>query len=132
MTLPDLEQVAQWLRHDLQLAGERYSVEIVDTPRFFVDLTFSHADRAIAIRVDEKTDMLVQIWHSDDWPDELAGAMDQVQDVVLENETELWPKCPLHRHLLMPSARPGRVVWECPDTGREFAEVGALPPQFQP
>jgi hypothetical protein len=76
--------------------------------------------------------MWMAFWHTDDWVEELANAVDQVQDVVMEHEAELWPECPLHRHALTPSPRDGRVAWECTENDRAFAEFGSLPERFDP
>jgi hypothetical protein len=128
---PGLETIVTLLSRDLRVAGDRYSLEIGPPPRHISALLGPPSpDAVIAFSADGMVCMWLHFWRTDDWLEELASAIDQVQDEVMEHETELWPECPLHRHSLTPRPRDGRVVWECMDTDQVFAELGALPDSF--
>jgi len=107
---PNLETIAALLTRDLGTARGSYSAEVQGS-----------VDPDIAFCIEGTTDLWLHLWHTDDWVEELANAVDQVQDVVMEHEAELWPECPLHRHALIPTPRDGRVVWECMEAEQVFA-----------
>jgi hypothetical protein len=64
-----------------------------------------------------------------DWPEQMAQALDQVQDVVIENILQSWPLCPEHgteKHWLEARFDAESVVWVCPFSGNPVARFGEL------
>jgi hypothetical protein len=70
--------------------------------------------------------MWITQWALGDGEEGLANVLDQVQDVVMESETEPWPMCPLHYHPLDPRPARGWVAWRCPTLGQHVAGFGSL------
>ena len=56
----------------------------------------------------------------------LADLLDQIQDEVAKTLTEMWPLCPLHDHMLSPTAVGDHVEWQCSRTGAAIARFGEL------
>jgi hypothetical protein len=85
------------------------------------------ADTSIVLKVDEAEDMWLVFWSRRDHAEQLADLVDQVQDVVMETTTEMWPRCPFHDHLLRPDPDRDWVAWTCPQGDRiaRFGELGS-------
>jgi hypothetical protein len=95
-------------------------------------LGFMHATQGepgeteILLKVNGVAAMWLDFWSKPDHLEQLAGHMDHLQDVIMETTHEQWPKCPRHKHALLP--RPGGdwVEWQCPDTDEAIARFGQL------
>lgn len=107
----DLPRVEAALVHDLGRAGSRYSI------------AWSADGAWLELLVDGEPDM----WFQPEQVREALGAViEQIQEVVMETETELWPLCPGHRHELHPEPMGDWFAWCCPTTQAVVAEFGAL------
>jgi hypothetical protein len=133
-----LAEVAAALENDLRNAGPQFSIGIshrqdrlpVHDERAGRERLPELLDAAISIRVEGMAYMWLLFSparNALEEVEELASLVDQVQDEVMESTHEMWPKCPLHNHELLPSARQDWVVWECPETERTIARFGELP-----
>jgi hypothetical protein len=125
----DPQRVHDALVRDLSTAGDRYALVRATREQpaargypFLLDMLA--AGEGFELRVDGQPDMWfeAEIEH----PGHLQAVVDQIQDVVMETETEPWPRCPLHYHALQPWPVRGWIVWRCPDTKARFATLGEL------
>jgi hypothetical protein len=89
-------------------------------------------ETVLALEIDGVELMWIVLWLTEDPIDELVDAVDQVQDLIMESETEIWPECPFHRHPLIPEADTDWVSWVCPETDERIARLGDLPELDQP
>jgi hypothetical protein len=70
-------------------------------------------------------------WGDGSRPEDLAAAMDTIQDEVCEARWAQglpvsWPRCPGHEHVPLPRLIEGKAVWQCPNTMNVFAPIGGL------
>jgi hypothetical protein len=100
VTTVDREQVLEALTRDLAAAGPRYA--IVHVAR----------EERLELRVDDAPSMWIRRSDLDGPdPDHVANVLDQVQDIVMESESEPWPPCPVHYHPLDPQPAGAWVAW---------------------
>lgn len=84
------------------------------------------ADTSIVLKVDEAETMWLEFWSDREHGEELADLINQVQDVVMETTTEMWPLCPDHGDCLRPERDRDWVTWTCPKDGASIAQFGEL------
>jgi hypothetical protein len=133
VTALDIDRVVTSVSRDLATAGPRYLLTRVPREKAMPDVvlgalggsTAALDDEVLELSVDGDPAMWSAPWGVAD-ADQLCGFVDQIQDVVMETETEQWPMCPLHNHVLLPDAHHGWVAWCCPDTEAPIAELGEL------
>jgi hypothetical protein len=110
----DFQRLHDALAHDLAAAGSRYTA-----------VRTGESGGRCEIRVDDRCDLWFASARIRD-PDDLQALLDEVQDVVMETETEPWPLCPSHYHSLEPWPDRDWIVWRCPTSEEPVATFGQL------
>jgi hypothetical protein len=131
-----IRETARQLAADLQTAGRGFTIEVVPPepiPRPVQELAAALGHRipeplpeSISIRHDGEEHIGLVFDDERDFSRQLAEALDQVQDVVAEITTELWPPCPGHRHPMTPIADQNLVRWSCPLSEEVLVPLGQL------
>jgi hypothetical protein len=135
-TMASINDIAEWLRADLGTLGERWSAEVVaegglvggmqrDAARLGLPLG-EPLPQAVSIRVDDVEDLRVVFWSGLEFMEQVVNAMGQIQDFVAEVTTEEWPRCPRHRHALLPRNEAGSIGWACPSASQVVVSLGEL------
>jgi len=60
-----------------------------------------------------------------------AISADLLQQLI-EEDVDSWPRCPQHRHHLVPTTVDGVASWTCPDNESLSWRIGDLPPAAAP
>jgi hypothetical protein len=134
--MASINDMAGWLRADLGTLGERWSVNVVveggvldqmrrDVARLGLPLG-EPLPGAVSVRYDGLEYIRVTFWSGQELLPQLENAIDQIQDLVAEVTTEEWPRCPRHRHALLPRHDAKSVGWVCPSSEQVVVAIGSL------
>jgi hypothetical protein len=123
--------VAAALAADLLTAGPRYSVAVEPRALFvkageWIPFEERPMVSSIVLQADGQDRMWSSVLMEETFTGWLVHFLEQVADEVMEHETEMWPPCPWHRHLLWPRAVNDWVAWVCDEDDEVVAVFGEL------
>ncbi|MET9023080.1 hypothetical protein ABZV93_24170 [Actinopolymorpha sp. NPDC004070] len=132
-----VDELAAAVDADLRALSDRWSVEVVVTEGVPEQVRETAARHGLSMP--ELFPHAVQVRHDGfpyiqlalscrlaDQGAQLEESIEQLKTVVAEVTTEEWPRCPHHRHALVPKYERGSLGWACPSMREVLVPLGGL------
>jgi hypothetical protein len=81
---------------------------------------------AIALEMNRRWLLRIEFFQGEGFNTQAVEGLNQLQDVIVEKDLRVWPPCPSHEHVLVPTERSEELFWVCPVDDEIRVRVGDL------